>query len=197
MTNTTCKIPRDSVGWRCGSCGQLITSIDEGWVEWVALDDGCGASVLRGMRLVHSGVVRGSASDYGCRYDYRKEFHDHAGIVEGLALERFAGPDGLMLLFSFIATGEFSTTDILELAKRVQVPRYELSRELFPQAIACQAFAPFLGKGYYLQSEMKELLTWATGAPKHQSGPVSGAEDATAIEAQAERVAQHNQTRGG
>jgi len=87
-------------------------------------------------------------------------------MVEGLARERFAGPDGLMLLLSFIATGEFSTNDILELAKRVQVPRYELSREIFPQAIACQAFTPFLGEGYYLQSEMKELLTWIAEEPK-------------------------------
>ena len=166
MSNPTCRNPRDSVGWRCGSCGQLITSIGDGWVEWLALEDVSGASVLRGVRLVHSGTARGRAPDYSCRYDYRKEFRNNAGIVEGLALERFAGPDGLMLLLSFIATGEFSTNDILELAKRVQVPRYELSREIFPQAIACQAFTPFLGEGYYLQSEMKELLTWTAEEPK-------------------------------
>ena len=74
MINTTRKNPQDNVGWRCGSCGQLITSIDDGWVEWLALEDGSGASVLRGVRLVHCGTVRGRAPDYSCRYDYRKEF---------------------------------------------------------------------------------------------------------------------------
>ena len=86
MSNPTCRNPRDSVGWRCGSCGQLITSIGDGWVEWLALEDVSGASVLRGVRLVHSGTARGRAPDYSCRYDYRKEFRNNAGIVEGLAL---------------------------------------------------------------------------------------------------------------
>jgi hypothetical protein len=39
--------------------------------------------------------------------------------VEGLPLERFVGPDGLMLLLSFIATGDMATNEVMELAKRV------------------------------------------------------------------------------
>ena len=35
---------RDFMGWRCGSCNQLITRVDNGWVEWLASEDDCGES---------------------------------------------------------------------------------------------------------------------------------------------------------
>jgi hypothetical protein len=47
--------------------------------------------------------------------------------VEGLSLERFAGPDGLTLLLSLLAAGELPTTEVIEMAKQVQVPVYELA----------------------------------------------------------------------
>jgi hypothetical protein len=83
--------------------------------------------------------------------------------VEGLPLERFVGPDGLMLLLSLFNSGELRKQEILELAKRVQIPRYELTREILPQPIAQGVCRPFFGPGYYLQSEMGEVLAWAKG----------------------------------
>jgi hypothetical protein len=50
--------------------------------------------------------------------------------VEGLPLERFVEPDGLMMLFSLLADGSLPRAEILELAKRVQIPGYELARDL-------------------------------------------------------------------
>jgi hypothetical protein len=44
-------------------------------------------------------------------------------LVEGSSLERFVGPDGLMLLLSLIASGELPREDILDLIKRLQNPR--------------------------------------------------------------------------
>jgi hypothetical protein len=44
------------------------------------------------------------------------------GVVEGLALDRFVGPDGLMLPLSMIAERELPAQEVIELAKRVQIP---------------------------------------------------------------------------
>jgi hypothetical protein len=44
-------------GWHCDSCGGLITSIEEGWVEWLASENNRGQEVLSGLRLVHRGSI--------------------------------------------------------------------------------------------------------------------------------------------
>jgi hypothetical protein len=141
-----------AAGWRCSSCGELITRIQDGWVEWLAGEDGQGSARLRGLRLVHRNH---------CRYDEHQEFHRDQSIVEGLALERFVGPDGLMLLLSCLASGEFPRDEILELIKRVQVPYYEQASQPIHEALELGALVPAIGQGYYLQSEMRLVLGWA------------------------------------
>jgi hypothetical protein len=148
-----------SVGWTCSACGELISAIEDGWVEWLAGEDEHGATRLKGLRLVHRNGVRGS--NHGrCQYDDRCEFRRDHSIVEGLPLERFVGVDGLMVLLSLIADREMPTSDVLELAKRVQIPGYEQTRELFHEAIDVGAVAPLVGEGFYMQSEIQELLRW-------------------------------------
>ena len=148
-----------SVGWTCSACGELISAIEDGWVEWLAGEDEHGATRLKGLRLVHRNGVRGS--NHGrCQYDDRCEFRRDQSIVEGLPLERFVGVDGLMVLLSLIADREMPTSDVLELAKRVQIPGYEQTRELFHEAIDVGAVAPLVGEGFYMQSEIQELLRW-------------------------------------
>lgn len=140
---------RDYAGWHCDSCSRLITSVNDGWVEWLAAEDNNGATTLHGLRLVHRGY---------CRYDTRTVFRNHRSVVEGLCLERFIGPDGLALLLSLIAAGELPMLDVIELAKRVQVPGYEVVRNLAGREILPQLFVPSLG---HLQSEITDLLTRA------------------------------------
>jgi hypothetical protein len=120
------------VGWRCASCDQLITSIDDGWVEWLALENGRDAAILSGMRLIHRRGLRAKKGKSAFHCDSRKQLRNQAGIVEGLALEYFVGPKGLLLLLSLVEDGEFPREDIVELARRVQVPGYELSRKSMP-----------------------------------------------------------------
>jgi hypothetical protein len=148
-----------SMGWRCDTCGTLITSIEDGRVEWLAGQDKHGGTTLKGLRLVHR-LAASSAwhEPQVCRYDSRYEFRNGQNVVEGLPLERFVGPDGLMLLLSFIAAGDMATNEVIELAKRVQIPGYEQVTKLFPEALAEGLVTPSIGEEYYLQSEIQSLL---------------------------------------
>lgn len=143
---------RDYAGWHCDFCARLITSVSDGWVEWLASEDDSGATILNGLRLVHRG---------SCRYDTLTVFGSRRSVVEGLCLERFMGADGLVLLLSLIAAGELPTVDVIELAKRVQVPGYELVRNFAGRENLSEVVVPSLGHGCYLQSEIAEVLTRA------------------------------------
>jgi hypothetical protein len=145
-------------GWRCDSCGEPITSIDAGWVEWLSSEGDRGEDVLSGLQLVHHGSVLPNGAGQGCRYDRLKEFRNRKTIVEGLPLERFVGPDGLMMLFSLLADGSLPRGEILELAKRVQIPGYELARSLLRESTSSNSVTQVLGHRCYLQSEIREMI---------------------------------------
>jgi hypothetical protein len=148
-------------GWRCDSCGEPITSIDAGWVEWLSSEGDRGEDVLSGLQLVHHGSVLPNGAGQSCRYDRLKEFRNRKTIVEGLPLERFVGPDGLMMLFSLLADGSLPRDEILELAKRVQIPGYELARDLSADLTSSNAVSQFLGHRCYLQLEIREMIALA------------------------------------
>jgi len=147
-------------GWRCDSCADMITSVQAGWVEWLASEDKHGNDVLSGLRLVHRGRQK-KVPNHNCRYDPLQEFRSGRTIVEGLPLERLVGADGLMILLSLLAEGELPHQEILELVKRVQIPGYELVRNLSPRGQRSKLLSPVLSHGYYLQSEIREMLGWA------------------------------------
>lgn len=130
-------------------------------MEWLAGADEYGTTRLKGLRLVHN----------LCRYDDRREFRKDQSLVEGLPLARFVGPDGLMLLLSLIAEGEMPRVELVELVKRVHIPGYELTRAIFADAIHGGAVSPLIGEGFYMQSEIREVLTWAVKSvtPPEQS----------------------------
>lgn len=148
----------DAIGWTCDSCSTAITCIEDGWVEWLACGHGKSGRV-EGLRLVHTQLAGPKNGDTGgCRYDGRREFRNHRKIVEGLSLDRFVGPDGLMLLLSFLASGEIAPDQTIELIKRVQIPGYERCSPYFQEAIDRGLMVPAIGKGYFLQSEIRTLL---------------------------------------
>jgi hypothetical protein len=149
-------------GWRCDGCGELIPDLQAGWVEWLAAENNKGKPKVGGLRLVHRRNTgprwRGP---YGCQYNPRDEFRKNRGIVEGLALDRFAGLDGLMLLLSMIAERELPVHQLIELAKRVQIPGYEAVHELVHDAVSEGVIAPSISSGFYLQCEIWDVLQWA------------------------------------
>ncbi len=139
-----------------------MSDLQEGWVEWLAAEDTKGKPKVGGLRLVHrpnTGPRR--QEPFGCQYNPRNEFRKNRGIVEGLALDRFAGPDGLMLLLSMIAGRELPMQELIELAKRVHIPGYEAVYELIHDAVSEGVIAPSISSGFYLQSEIWDVLKWA------------------------------------
>jgi hypothetical protein len=148
-------------GWRCDRCGRLITAIEEGWVEWLASENGDEEEVLSGLQRVHRGSIQPNGRREACRYHSLKQFRKCKTIVEGLPLERFVGPDGLIMLFLFLAAGNLPRGEILELAKRVQIPGYEFARGLLGKSTSSKVVSQFLGHGCYLQWEIREMIVLA------------------------------------
>ncbi len=121
-----------------------------------------GKPKVSGLRLVHRRNTSPRWREpYGCQYNPRDDFRKNRGIVEGLALDRFAGPDGLMLLLSMIAEREVPAQELIELAKRVQIPGYEAVHELVHDAVSEGVIAPSITSGFYLQCEIWDVLKWA------------------------------------
>ena len=88
-------------------------------------------------RTASTAVLNGSIAQVGSQYLLTLkavQFRNGKTIVEGLPLERFVGPDGLMMLFSFLAAGSLPRGEILEIAKRVQIPGYVLARSLLQES---------------------------------------------------------------
>src|ERR1039458_9361537 len=79
-------------GWRCDNCGELVSGLQAGWVEWLAAEDAKGMPTVSGLRLVHrNNTSPVELAPYGCQYSPRDEFKKNHSIVEGLALEIVLG----------------------------------------------------------------------------------------------------------
>jgi hypothetical protein len=68
-----------------------------------------------------------------------------------------------MLLLSMIAQRELPLQELIELAKRVQIPGYEAAYELIHDAVSEGVIAPCISSGFYLQCEIWDVLEWAKG----------------------------------
>ena len=66
-----------------------------------------------------------------------------------------------MLLLSMIAERKLPAQELIELAKRVQIPGYEAVHELVHDAVNEGVIAPSISSGFYLQCEIWDVLKWA------------------------------------
>jgi hypothetical protein len=66
-----------------------------------------------------------------------------------------------MLLLSMIAEHELPARELIELAKRVQIPGYEAAHELARDAVSEGVITPSISSGFYLQCEIWDVLKWA------------------------------------
>lgn len=152
-------------GWQCDNCGALIRTFEDGRVEWLCQGGDEEPIKITGLRLVHARATSPKTlAPYGCEYDPKQEFHRNRSLVEGLSLSAFSGPDGLVLMLSMLAQGEYPTDQLIEVVKRLAVPGYEEARDLFARAISEEVVVPAIAPGYYLQSEIRDVLQWVAEA---------------------------------
>jgi hypothetical protein len=80
-----------------------------------------------------------------------------------------------MLLLSMIAERELPVQELIELAKRVQIPGYEAVHELVHDTVSEGVLTPSISSGSYLQCEIREVLKWAVNAELQRCAPMLGA----------------------
>ena len=145
--------------WICDTCGESITKHSDGWVEWISFPDeeNTGKRKGRGFRLVHASHASPIKS---CQVGGTYERMGGKGLVMDRTLEHFIGPDGLMLLLSYILEEDVSNQQVLEMIKRIHIPGYEQVRSHINEAMSKGAFYPNLPEGYYSQSQIKATLDY-------------------------------------
>ena len=131
--------------WYCDSCGQVIESVDQGWVEnlWKCSE---GKSKRYGLRIVHY--------EEKCMYNDYEHFHR-------VPLSFYTGQDGLMQLLTLISDGVFENNDeILEVIKRIFIEDYEKARFHFEAAISEGYFEPNTKAGFYTESDIQRTMDY-------------------------------------
>lgn len=147
--------------WICDTCRQLIEQPEDAWVEWISFTERAGECNGRDPRIVHHKPSSPSGGKWGCQYDEKWVFQQDKSIVSGLHLPHFRGPDGLMFLLSMIVDKTLPVDQVLELIKRIHIPRYEHARLYFDAAIEDGVFEPNMPKDFYWQSDIEATLEYA------------------------------------
>jgi len=152
------------MGLTCDTCGEKITSPEQGLIEWYIPNDEHGIRRCVNLRLVHiksaSPLTRIKYKTKGCTFDLREEFLAPEGTAESRPLSEFLGPDGLMRLLSFIGNGEFPAVEVIKMIKRLNVPGYETARHYFRRAIIEGAIPAEVSQDYPEQKDINAVLEW-------------------------------------
>ena len=139
----------------CDSCNTEISTVEEGWVEWINLGM---SQPGRDLRLVHN--FNCGPRSGGCTFNQKVEFNKDGGTVADMPLSALTGPDGLITLLSFIYDEKLPTNEVLELIKRIHIPGYEFARLHFKEAIRNNVFEPDTAENYYSQSNINATLRY-------------------------------------
>ncbi len=149
--------------WICDTCGEIIRSPEEGWVEWLRDDDGR----VGDFRICHgpafSPLAKGQVGSAYCQ-EYRL-----SPDVQDLSLDRFVGPRGLIEMLSYVDVGErlqenYSGPRVrdfrnwTETCRRLFLPYYEEARLYWGEATAAGFCADANEIYTYLPETLKELI---------------------------------------
>ncbi|MGN7309904.1 hypothetical protein ACTHQ4_02290 [Alkalicoccobacillus gibsonii] len=133
--------------WFCDFCGELITSAEDGMLEWdsIMMEDD---KVTKNFRIVHHRAVK------NCR---PANADDH--IADG-HLDSFTGPNGLVRLLNIDSIYEVENPqELKEVIKRIHVDYYEEGRKYLKFAIedGHSDIDPY-GEGNLSQNDLEWLI---------------------------------------
>ena len=147
--------------WRCATCGEMIETVKDGWVEWLRVTNFTTNESRRyGLRLVHHKPASPIKTYNGCQYEPKEELHEHGAAVQNSALNAYMGPDGLMYLLAMLAVQKLPTEEIVELTKRLHIPGYEQARGYFDAALVEGIVNSRFPGDFYTQEEIQNVIEW-------------------------------------
>lgn len=134
--------------WFCDSCGEVIETADDGWLEWYhKIDDYFND---KGFRIVHHG---GS-----CMYDTDVMFRQGKSTSDA-HLNSFVDADGLVNLLSMVQDKSVENeAELLEIIRRLHIPYYEEARKLHTEAELDGIFDGENELTRYLTRTSKEII---------------------------------------
>lgn len=146
--------------WICDKCGELITSVEDGWVQWLSIqgEDGYHSE---GLQLVHSSRAAKHENRNRCIYDAQVVWREKDATTADSQLRDFIGPNGLMQLLSFIDNRRFKNrSEVVEMIKRIYIPGYDQVRHHLEPAVDQGVFEPNTPQGFPWQSDIKAVQDW-------------------------------------
>lgn len=148
--------------WRCDTCGKPIETVEDGWVEWLSVEDLKNNTYRQyGLRLVHHKPASPRNTEDGCQYNAQEQFQNNRATVQDTPLEELVGGFGLMNLLEYIDAKDLPNKDVVEMIKRLHVPLYEQARLYFDDAISEGIIQPNGRPGFYTQDQMENVVQWA------------------------------------
>ena len=149
--------------WICDTCGQLIRSPEEGWVEWLRDDE----MRVGDFRICHqnafSPLRKGDGISPGCQqYAYDPN-------VQDLPMDSFVGPQGIVQMLSFVDIGESLDAayrgprvrdfrNWAETFRRLFLPNYEEARPYFDAAYREGFFGDTNEIFLYLPENLRDMI---------------------------------------
>ena len=146
--------------WICDSCGKIINSAEDGWVEWLSGKETFNSCY--GFKIVHNDGS--SPQGKGACFPYRKEQGSSSDL-----LDRFMGEKGYVNLLSFLDWGPYvipeykgprvkDIREFIEFMRRLTVPYYEEARMFFKEALADGDLDPSSVGMIYDPEDLKRIV---------------------------------------
>ncbi len=146
--------------WVCDSCGEIINSAEDGWVEW--LDGEEEFNSCYGFKIVHNdgSSPRGKG---GCFHYSEKQG------PSDIQLDHFMGDKGYVYLLSFLDWGPYvipeykgprvkDIREFIEFMRRLTIPYYEEARMFFKEALADGDLDPSSVDMIYDPEDLKRIV---------------------------------------
>jgi hypothetical protein len=136
----------------------MITSSQDGYIEWIISTDRNGRRRGHGLRLVHQFLASPLGGRNGCQSDPGTVERRYHGLLYDQTLTDFLGADGLMRSVELITKDALPTAEVVEMIKRLHIPGYELARQHSEHAQRDDVLELDAVPDYWRQTEISAIL---------------------------------------
>jgi hypothetical protein len=131
----------------CDECGQLIESVDAGWLEWLIDESG----IHYGFRIVHHATSSPrKTSGRNCYYEKH--------LTGDMHLAHFVATDGLAKLLSMFDRPQKNMEELIDIVRRLHIPQYEEARQYWKQAEEAEYFSGANEYWPFMQENLTRII---------------------------------------